>query len=174
DEKSSDMSMSTALDISASSIDMDSIGSGKFIQKKGNRSWGWAIKNKWAERIESRSGITIRCLYPGCRAMYQTNGMTTSGINNHLTKIHHITKDSATNDGSLSREGPLDKLLHLTPEPTVFDPTKFDDMLVRFIVRTKQPFSIVKSNDFQELLNHARMASIDQIKLPSDDSVASK
>ena len=78
--------------------------------------------------------------------------MTISGINNHLLKTHHITKDSNPNDGSLSNQGLLDILLNTSQLPTVFDPTKFDDLLIRFIVTTRQPFNIVKSKAFQELL----------------------
>ncbi|KAF9367282.1 hypothetical protein CPB97_005985, partial [Podila verticillata] len=100
--------------------------------------------------------------------------MTTSGINNHLTKTHRITTDSGVNDGRLSRAGPLDVLLQSSTQPRVFDPTRFDDLLVRFVVTTKQPFSIVKSPAFQDLLNHATMATVSQVKLPSDDTVAAK
>ncbi|KFH70213.1 hypothetical protein MVEG_03064 [Podila verticillata NRRL 6337] len=59
-------------------------------------------------------------------------------------------------------------------QPRIFDPTKFDDLLVRFVVTTKQPFSIVKSSAFQDLLNHATMATDSQVKLPSNDTMATK
>ncbi|KAG0335817.1 hypothetical protein BG005_004479, partial [Podila minutissima] len=100
--------------------------------------------------------------------------MTTSGINKHLTVAHKIKADSGVNDGSLSRAGPLDAMFHSSKQPRVFDPTRFDELLVRFVVRTKQPFSIVKSPDLQDLMNHATMASVAQVKLPSDDMMATK
>jgi hypothetical protein len=39
---------------------------------------------------------------------------------------------------------------------------------------TKQPYSIVESPAFQDLLNHATMATVSQVKLPSDDTMAAK
>jgi hypothetical protein len=155
-------------------MDIESVGSDSVGQQKGARSWGWAIKNKWAERVVSSKSTIIRCLYPGCKQKYDTKTMTTSGINNHLTKVHRITPDSGINDGSLSRGGPLDAFLHSAMQPRIFDPTKFDDLLVRFVVTTKQPFSIVTSPAFQDLLNHATMAAESQVKLPSNDTMATK
>jgi len=157
-------------------MDIESVGSDIASQKKGVRTWGWAIKNKWAERATSSksNGVIVRCLYPGCKQTYATSSMTTSGINNHLGKVHRITRDSGVNDGSLSRGGPLDVLLRSSTQPRAFDPTSFNDLLVRFIVTTKQPFSIVKSPAFQELLNHATMANEPQVRLPSDDTMATK
>ncbi|KAF9311000.1 hypothetical protein BGZ91_006932, partial [Linnemannia elongata] len=34
-------------------MDIESVGSDIASQKKGVRTWGWAIKNKWAERATS-------------------------------------------------------------------------------------------------------------------------
>lgn len=172
----------------ASNVPIDSISTGMDIQSVGScstsqtnvgsekkiRQWGWAITNKWAERVDTPNGIFIKCLFPGCKSKYETKSMTTSGINNHLFKIHRIHKESNPNDGSLSNQGPLDILFNSDSRPRIFDPTRFDDLLVRFVVTTKQPFTIVKSPALQELLNHATMASISQVKLPSDDSMAAK
>jgi len=116
----------------------------------------------------------MRCLYPGCKATYVAPDMTTTGINTRLRKVHHITGESGVNDGSLSRRGPLDSLLQQSRQPEVFDPTKYDDLLVRFVVTTKQPFSIVRSQAFQDLLNHATMATVAQVQLPSQDTMAKK
>ena len=153
---------------------MESVGSEISSQMTTSRSWGWAFKNKWAERITISTKNAVRCLYPGCKRTYITKTWTTTGINNHLIKYHRITADSGINDGSQSRRGPLDALLHSSTQPRVFDPTVFDDLLVRFIVTTKQPFSIVKSPALQALLDHVTMASVSQVKLPSDDTVAAK
>ncbi|KAF9895779.1 hypothetical protein BX616_008846, partial [Lobosporangium transversale] len=166
------MSMSTTFDITDGSMGTESMGSVSISSKKGTRVWGWAIKNKWAERVETKKGAVIRCRFPGCKMEYTSSTMTTSGINSHLANKHHIRKDSHVNDGSLSRQGPLDVMF--SSSPRVFDPTRFDDLLVRFVVTTKQRFAVVKSAAFQELLNHATMAAMAQVKLPSDDTMANK
>lgn len=167
------MSMSTS-DLHNSSIDVESMGSTSINKQTVIRAWGWAVRNKWAERIQTKKGEVLRCRYPGCKMEYISKEKTTSGINKHLLKAHHITKDSNINDGSLSRHGPLDKLLHSSSQPRIFDPTRFDDLLVQFILKTKQPFTIVEGVALQELLNHATMASISQVKLPSGDTMATK
>jgi hypothetical protein len=157
-------------------MELTSLGSDAGEQQMGSvrSSWGWALKNKWAERVQTKKGPALRCLFPGCMKTYATKAMTTSGINKHLTRAHRITEDSGVNDGSLSRSGPMDTFLHTAKQPRVFDPTTFDDLLVRFVVMTKQPYSIVESPAFQDLLNHATMATVSQVKLPSDDTMAAK
>ncbi|OAQ24468.1 hypothetical protein K457DRAFT_24032 [Linnemannia elongata AG-77] len=159
--------VSSSCGLPVGNMDIESVGSDITSQKKGVRTWGWAVKNKWAERATSSksNGVIVRCLYPGYKQTYATSSMTTSGINNHLGKVHRITRDSGVNDGSLSRGGPLDVLLRSFTQPRAFDPTSFNDLLVR---------SIVKSPAFQELLNHATMANEPQVRLPSDDTMATK
>jgi hypothetical protein len=164
----------TTLDITESRMDIESVESINMNINKAVRSWGWAVRNKWAERIKTKSGPAVRCLFLLCSAQYLSKSKTTTGINNHLLKTHHITKDSNVNDRSLSRKGPLDILFGSPSQPRVFDPTKFDDLLVCFIVTTKQPFTIVNSSALQELLNHTTMASLSQVKLPSDDTIGTK
>ncbi|KAG0018429.1 hypothetical protein BGZ80_007177, partial [Entomortierella chlamydospora] len=85
-----------------------------------------------------------------------------------------VTEESSVNDGNLSRAGPMDAFLHAVKQPRVFGPTAFDDLLVRFVVTTKQSFSIVGNPAFKDLLNHATMAEMSQAKLPSDDAMATK
>lgn len=173
---SSSLITSSSFDLGqVNNIDLTSLGSDPTEKHPSTRAaWGWAIKNKWAERTESKGMVVIRCLFPGCVQKYKTKSMTTSGINKHLKNAHKITEDSGVNDGSLSRAGPLDSFFHPNKQPRVFDPTRFDDLLVRFIVRTKQPFSIVKSHELQDLLNHATLATLPQVKLPSNDTMAKK
>lgn len=168
------MSMSTTFDIPGSSIDMESVGSVNIHNKKVTRAWGWALKNKWAERVETKKGTVVHCRFSGCKREYISTTMTTTGINRHLLKSHHITQDSNVNDGSLSKQGPLDTMFNSSSRPRIFDPTRFDDLLVRFVVTTKQPFTIVESVAFQDVLNHATMASVSQVKLPSGDTMATK
>lgn len=145
-------------------------------QQGYNRSsWGWAIKNNWAARFDSKKGKALRCMYPGCKKLYESKDMSTSGINSHLKRAHGITSFSGVNDGSKPRGGPLDALFNISKQPKVFDPEAFEDSLIRFIVQAKLPFSIVENNGFQELLNQAQMSStISQIKLPSNDAIAEK
>lgn len=100
--------------------------------------------------------------------------MTTTGVNRHLQSAHKINKESGMNDGSLSQSGLLDTLFHPSKQARVFDPTRFDDLLVRYIIRMKQPFSVIESPELQELLNHCTMASMSQVKLPSSDTIARK
>jgi len=161
--------------IAASDLDITSLASSDGASKGAPREpWAWSIKNKWAEHTTTKEGKGIRCLYPGCGKFYRTSSMTTTGVNRHLRNAHKINSESGVNDGSLSRSGPLDVLFHPSKQARFFDPTRFDDLLVRYIVRTKQPFSVVESPDFQELLNHCTMASMSQVKLPSSDTIARK
>jgi hypothetical protein len=120
-------------------MELTSLGSDAGEQQTGSvrSSWGWALKNKWAEHVQTKKGPALCCLFPGCMKTYATKAMTTSGINKHLTRAHRITEDSGVNDGSLSRSGPMDTFLHTAKQPRVFDPTTFDDLLVRFVVMTK-------------------------------------
>lgn len=158
-----------------SDMDISTIASQDRASTKASREpWAWAVVNGWAEHFESPTEKGIRCLYPGCPKKYYTTSMTTSGANRHLRSVHKINKESGVNDGSLSRSGPLDALFHPSKQARVFDPTRFDDLLVRYIVRTKQPFSAVESPELQELLNHCTMASMSQVKLPSSDTIARK
>jgi hypothetical protein len=170
--------MSSSFDLHVSQVEITSIGSSTVSQNKQRGvvrgAWSWVINNKWAERENTPKGTVTRCLYPGCKKTYITNGMTTTGIINHLSKNHHITQDSGMNDGSLSKQGPIDVLLHSNKQPRIFDPTQFDELLVRFMVTSKQPFTIVQSEAFQDLLNHATMATLHQVKLPSNDTMAGK
>ena len=167
---------SSSFEVQVNDMEITSVQSDDVNKTSNSRlAWAWAIKNGWAERALTKKGSTsIRCLYPGCRQIYITSTMTTSGINRHLANAHKITAESDANDGRLSRAGPLDILFHSSKQPRVFDPTRFDDLLVRFIVRTKQPYAIVKSPELQDLLNHASMATMSQVKLPSDDTMAKK
>jgi hypothetical protein len=171
--------VSSSFDIQVSDMEITSIQSSAShdvdTTSSSRNAWGFAIRNGWAERTTTKKGLTgIRCLYPGCSQIYVTSSMTTSGINRHLRNTHKITEDSGINDGRLSRAGPLDLLFHSSKQPRVFDPTRFDDLLVRFIVGTKQPYAVVDSPELQDLLNHATMATISQVKLPSDDTMAKK
>ncbi|KAK3805983.1 MAG: hypothetical protein J3R72DRAFT_111893 [Linnemannia gamsii] len=93
--------MSSSCDLTVGNMDIESIGSGSMSQMPGNRSWGWAFKNQWAERVKTSNGLVVHCLYPGCRQKYDTKSMTTSGINRHLIKIHRITPGSGVNCHSI-------------------------------------------------------------------------
>jgi hypothetical protein len=158
------------------SSSQESVSSGVSKQRSSPRSWSWVFQNKWAERTQTKRGLGIRCLFPGCNQIYQTVTMTTSGINTHLKKAHRITSESGVNDGARSRAtGPLDALFNFSKQPKVFDRKTFEDLLVRFVVTTKQPFAIVKSTAFQELLDLVVMASTNsQVKLPSEVTLADK
>jgi len=171
-ESTASSSFATSSFNTSSSLDLSQVNNIEISSTQ--RTWGWAITNKWAERTVLPKGPAIRCLFPGCKTRYLTKKMTTTGINNHLDTKHHITRESPPNDGSLSRGGPLDALFHSAKQPRIFDPTNFNRLLVGFIVRTKQPFTIVKSPEFQALLNHATMATEAQVRLPSDDTMAAK
>ncbi|KAG9319109.1 hypothetical protein KVV02_004693, partial [Mortierella alpina] len=165
----------SSFDVSVSEMDVTSIASQDGASMGAPRTpRGWATKNKWAEHATTKEGKGILCLFPGCRKFYQTSSFTTSGVNRHLQSAHKINKESGVNDGSLSRSGPLDAHLYPSKQARIIHPTCFDDLLVRYIVRTKQPFSAVGSTELQELLNHCTMASMSQVKLPSSDTIARK
>jgi hypothetical protein len=160
---------------SIESISQESSGGGISRQRSTPRSWSWVFRNNWAERTETSRGLAVRCLFPGCNQVYQTVTMTTSGINTHLKKRHRISAESGVNDGSRSKTGPLNALFNSSLQPKDFNCRTFEDALVRFIVTTKQPFAIVKSNAFQELLDLVVLASTNsQVKLPADVTLADK
>ncbi|KAF9137048.1 hypothetical protein BGX21_007903, partial [Mortierella sp. AD011] len=53
-------------------MELTSIGSVNGDQKTGpaRNAWAWAIKNKWAERTQTKNGPALLCLFPGCTKTY--------------------------------------------------------------------------------------------------------
>lgn len=134
--------------------------------KRSKSTNSWVFTNGWA--IIDDSGSYNICQYPtasgSCGRRYKRVGATTSSIIYHLQTQHSVDRNSVF---EAVNTGPLDMMLR-TPLAAPFSADMFQERLLRLVIAHALPFSIVESNEFQELLRLASRAPIpNAITLPS-------
>lgn len=140
------------------------------------RSWVWL--NGWVETRGDNDLKQIHCLYPGCSKSFRYVKGSTTNINDHLQRQHHLTKD-VRNDGSFTiAKGPLERAmekLNKRPAETGFSIIDFQRLLAKFLIQKRLPFTFVEDPIFQKLLHMAQLApNKDVLALPSNDTMAKR
>lgn len=139
--------------------------------KRSKTSGSWVFSKGWA--IGDPSGANIVCQYPKangpCGHAVKKIGTTTSSIIYHLRTAHSIDKHSVFE--AVNNVGPLDVMLR-AQMTTGFSVDMFQERLLRFVVAHSLPFSLVESQELQELLRIACRAQLPSaVSLPSRRSL---
>ncbi|CAG7678862.1 unnamed protein product [Allacma fusca] len=92
------------------------------------------------------------------------DGGSTGGMRNHI-KRKHVTID--LEDGSNAKQIKLDDFVKCVKG---FDSEVFDDLLLRFILLTNQPFLIVNSEAFRDFASFHR----NQVKIPNNTTIGTR
>lgn len=119
----------------------------------------------------------LACRVRGCKKSYSAKKGNTSNLVTHLKQDHSITSSSPPNTGQ-KRDGPMDVFIGQAQQQKnarIFSRDEFDQLVSRFIVRARLPFSIVEQPEFQQLLSYAASApNLHSVKLLSADAATSQ
>lgn len=133
------------------------------------------FKYGYGQRFTDDKGAPrIKCLVGTCNRSFASKDSSTSGLVKHLHNKHQITADNGPHTGAKRSGGPMDLFVQ-AKRPRVFTADDFIKTFIKFIVKTKLPFTMAENDDLQELLNIAQSATaMEMVKLPSTDTITRK
>ncbi|KAG2207042.1 hypothetical protein INT45_011179 [Circinella minor] len=133
------------------------------------------FKYRYGQRFTDDKGAPrIKCLVGNCNSSFASKDSSTSGLVKHLQNKHQITADNGPHTGAKRPGGPMDLFVQ-AKRPRVFTADDFIKTFIKFIVKTKLPFTMAENDDLQELLNIAQSATaMEMVKLPSTDTITRK
>ncbi|CAG7728796.1 unnamed protein product [Allacma fusca] len=106
----------------------------------------------------------FKCRYCSSTLKKDPTG-STSGMRKHIQRIHkHIELNQPTD----SKQQKMDSFLKKSDKQ--FDPEIFEDLLIRFIVATNQPFLVVNSKEFRAFASYSR----NEVVIPKNDTLKSR
>ncbi|KAG2217218.1 hypothetical protein INT45_013963, partial [Circinella minor] len=123
---------------------------------------------------DDKDAPQIKCFVGNCNSSFASKDSYTSGLVKHLQNKHQITADNGPHTGAKRPGGPIDLFVQ-AKRPCVFTANDLIKAFIKFIVKTKLPFTMAENDDLQELLNIAQSATaMEMVKLPSTDTITRK